>query len=246
MQTPLPLSSAALLSKLLPITLDDSLPVRSNLLKVLRAFRAEELAGQAEPILLHARAGLTHMAVGIRETALELLSVTLEAIPLELVSCAGGWIKTLRYFAMLLSWPASHGPDSTSTPKMYATSGAKLTIKGLEVTGQYLQAGLQAAEELGAAEAPGFLFPLSDTRLHRMPRTANAFAHLGLFRSSQSDDDVAFQDRSERQASFRRSLMELFQIQLAKAKREGGEVGRVAAQTQTAITESMADYEETD
>lgn len=239
----LPQSSSSLLTRLLPLSLDNSQAVRTQLLKALRSFRMGEVDGHAEFILLHVRAGLTHIALPVRESALDILEWALQAIPSELVTCAGGWIKTLRYFALLLSWPVSQVGDA---PRPVATGRSpKLIIKALGVLADYLIAGLQQDDNEDDTPPEGFLFPLTDTALHRIPRTANPYAHLGLFRSHRSDDNEALQDRVERQAAFKSLFQEVFDVQLAKVKTEGGELGRAAAGTATAIANSMADYEET-
>lgn len=229
---------------MLPLSLDGSPAVRSQLLKTLRALRPEELQGHAEAILLYVRAGLTNMAVGIRETALDLLALTLDAIPLEVVSSAGGWIKTLHYFASFFGWPVDNGKGQSTAPKTQSASGAKVVVKGLGVLAMYLAAGLVAHED--TTDTIGnlnLMFPIVDMNLHRLPRFANPFVHLGLFRTQQSDDNEALADRAERQGAFGRSLFGAFDAQLSKMKKEGGELGRMATQAQTAMTEGMADFE---
>jgi pre-rRNA-processing protein IPI1 len=92
----IPVSVAIILPKLLPLVLDGSSSVRSQLLKLLRLLPSKEIADSAESILLYIRAGMTHLAAEIRNDALATLEWLLESADEAVVACPGGWVKTLK------------------------------------------------------------------------------------------------------------------------------------------------------
>ena len=95
---------AILLPKLLPLTLDGSNGVRAQLLKLFRTIPVEDVRDHMESLSLYIRAGLTHLAADIRTSALEMLDWALETSSGQLVSCPGGWIKTLKTLLTKLPW----------------------------------------------------------------------------------------------------------------------------------------------
>ncbi len=90
--------------KLLPLTLDGSNGVRAQLLKLFKSLPQEDMKDHMEKLSLYIRAGLTHLAADIRSSALELLEWALEIGGEQLVSCPGGWVKTLKTLLTVLAW----------------------------------------------------------------------------------------------------------------------------------------------
>ncbi|KAL8932615.1 MAG: hypothetical protein Q9211_006218 [Gyalolechia sp. 1 TL-2023] len=245
---PLQQPVSVLLPKILPLTLDGSHGVRTQLLKLLRALPPEDVEDHIEQVLLYIRAGITHLAADIRSSTMDLLTWALEYGGNALVSCAGGWVKTLKSLMAMQGWPIEHSPGAWSSGR--ASFGKsdyedKALVKSLNIMAALLRAGFEDPSE-GGPEAPAQGFPLTDTGLHLISKRTDCFAHLGLFGPARDEETQIYEGREDRQRIFYRRFQGSIGYGLETAKQEGGEVGRAAASVQKVITEGMKDFEEAD
>ncbi|KAH8684294.1 Rix1 complex component [Tricladium varicosporioides] len=240
---PMPLPTSILLPKLLPLILDGSQSVRTQLLKFLRLLPAEDVADRAEQALLYTRAGMTHLAAEIRVDALAVLEWLLEVAKEDVVTCPGGWVKTLKSFMSMMGWAVSSGSTKwTSASKASFGKAGKAFPRQVLVLSQFLKIGLV---ELGAQQpitTASKLFPLCDIEKHMIPTRSNAFAHLNLFGSSRDEEGEMYIDREDRQRVFQKRFQEAVEVGIANAKKEAGEAGRAAAILSKVLLEGMADY----
>jgi len=144
--SPLPQPVSVMLPSLVPLLLDGSNSVRTQLLKFLRALPKPEIEDHAAQLLPYIRAGMTHLAADIRVSAVEALSWLVDVAGSELVSCAGGWIKTLNCFLSLLGWhteeSSKFGVNRSSFSKLGGTNGGRPMVKALQTLAEFLHAGI--------------------------------------------------------------------------------------------------------
>lgn len=219
---------------------------------------SRELDPQIGHTLLYIRAGLTHLAADIRSSATDLLLWAIETCPNELVSCAGGWVKTLKCLLTVLHWhAASLTPGKAAAPEAAAWSSSrtpalgkdgsegKLPVKTLNVLAAFLRAGLQEEHDADADAiySEKWPFPLRYTEAHMLPKRSNPFAHLNLFGAPRDEDSEMYVEREERQRIFQTRFYVIVSNGVEAAKREGGEVGRAAAGVARALGVGMQDLE---
>ena len=256
---PSPLPTSVLLQKLNPLILDASNSVRAQLLRYLGTLPSVEIGTHIGHTLLYIRAGLTHLAADIRSSATDLLLWAIETCPNELVSCTGGWVKTLKCLLTVLHW------NSTSvTPGMGAAAGAnarssslqapivgklgfesKIVVKTLNVLAAFLSAGLKDEHDAdtGGTCYEKWPFPLRYAEAHMLPNRSNAFAHLNLFGLPRDEESEMYVNRKERQTIFHRRFQAIVSSGADAAKREGGELGRAAAGVAKVLAEGMDGFQ---
>ena len=256
--TPLPQPLSVLLPKLCPLILDESNGVRAQLSQILGALPSRDIEPHISQILVYIRAALTHLAADIRSSGADLLLWAIGTCANETVSCAGGWVKTLRCILTLLHWHTPkmpHDSKGASTQKGTWTSSkvvtlgrigseGKIPIKALNVLASFLRAGLCqtiSSEEKDYQSA--WLFPLHDVECHMMPRRSNAYAHLNLFGPQRDEETEMYAEREARQRLFHRDFRFTIDTGVQMAKRDGGEVGRAAAGVKKALAEGMEGFE---
>ena len=208
--------------------------MRSQLLKVLASLSAADLEGCAEIILPYVRAGMTHLAPDIRASALDTLAWALDALGREVVSCAGGWVKTLKSFMAVLGWATvdqEMGNIWTTSKASFGRLGSegKPMVKCLTVLAAFLRVGLVEPHEAESREGSRSAFPLWHVQQHTIPKHANCFGYLGIFGSSKEEDYEIYEDFEARNRIFNARFRRAVDNGLAAAKGEGGEVGRAAA-----------------
>lgn len=254
--TPLPQPVSVLLPKLCPLMLDESNGVRAQLLRLLRALPAQDIEPHISQVLLYIRAGLTHLAADIRSSATDVLLWTTETCPNELVSCAGGWVKTLKCLLTVLHWhapaPANGTSGRTSSSNAWTTTRVptlgtanaegSLPVKTLNALAAFLQAGLRHAEEVEEVPSP-WPFPLRHVECHMIPKRSNVFAHLNLFGALRDEEGEMYVEREERQRIFHRRFYATVQSNVETARKEGGEGGRAVTRVGKALTEGMEGFE---
>ncbi|KAL8839647.1 MAG: hypothetical protein Q9170_001653 [Blastenia crenularia] len=233
---------SVLFPKILPLTLDGSHGVRTQLLRLLRSLPSSDVEDHVGQVLLYIRAGTTHLAADIRSTTLDMLLWALECSGNALVSCAGGWVKTLKSLMAAQGW--STEPDSTGWSSAMSSTGTpgskdKLTVKSLSVMASFLRVGFQDEEE-EEAEPTGWGWPLVDTAHHLR---IGSFSHLNLFGPIPDEESQMYEDREDRQRIFHKTFRRPLEHGLETAKRAGGEVGRTAAAVQKVINDGMKDFE---
>ncbi|KAG9237048.1 pre-rRNA-processing protein-like protein ipi1 [Amylocarpus encephaloides] len=245
---PMPLPTAILLPKLLPLILDGTSSVRSQLLKFLRLLPAADVGDRAEQALLYTRAGMTHLAAEIRVDALAVLEWMLEVSKDDVVTCPGGWVKTLKSFMTMMGWATSGGSTNwtsaskSSFGKFAFGKAGKAFPRQLLVLAQFLKAGLAEPEDLSPAGAGVGSFPLCNREMHMIPKRANAYAHLNLFGSSRDEEGEMYIDREDRQRVFQSKFRATVEEGISTAQKEAGEAGRAAAVLSKVLREGMTDY----
>ena len=247
--TPLPQPVSILLPKLLPRILDESNGVRSELLRVFRTLPPHQLEPHVGQCLLYIRAGLTHLAADIRSSATDYLLWIIDVCPVEVVSCSGGWIKTLKCLMTVLHWDVSTKGESggkwTSSRAVNlgsAGSDGKISVKSLNALAAFLHAGLAPPVE-PVPFVSKWPFPYRNVECHMIPKRSNAFAYLNLFGSPRDEESEMYVEREERQSVFGRRFQSAVENGVDAARKEGGETGRAAAGVDKALTNGMAGFE---
>ncbi len=186
---------------------------------------------------------MTHLAAEIRTDALAALEWLLEVAQEDVITCPGGWVKTLRSFMSMMGWATSSGSTKwTSASKASFGKAGKAFPRQLLVLSQFLKAGLVECEAEGVVPVSGALFPLWDVEKHMIPTRSNAFAHLNLFGSSRDEEGEMYIDREDRQRVFEKRFQAAVLSGVENARKEGGEAGRAAAVLTKVLRDGMADY----
>ncbi|KUJ23433.1 uncharacterized protein LY89DRAFT_680188 [Mollisia scopiformis] len=245
--TPMPLPTAIILPKLLPLILDGSASVRTQLLKFLRLLPDADVADRAESALLYIRAGMTHLAAEIRSDALAVLEWLLEVADDDVVACPGGWVKTLKSFMSMMGWAVSNTTSKwTAASKASFGKSGKSFPKQLLVLAQFLKAGLVEVQDDFSVKAVRTSWPMANSQNFMIPTSSNAFAHLNLFGSSRDEEGEMYIDREDRQRVFEKNFLAAVNTGVEIAKKEGGEAGRAATVLAKVLKEGMADYSAVD
>ena len=185
---------------------------------------------------------MTHLAADIRTDALAVLEWLLEVAQEDVVTCPGGWVKTLNCFMSMIGWAVSSGSTKwTSASKASFGKAGKALPRQLLVLAQFLRAGL-VESEAEAAPVSGAQFPLWDVERHMIPTRPNAYAHLNLFGSSRDEEGEMYIDREDRQRVFHRRFLAAVETGIENAKKEAGEAGRAAAVVTKVLRDGMSDY----
>ncbi|KAL8829663.1 MAG: hypothetical protein Q9191_001892 [Dirinaria sp. TL-2023a] len=234
---------AILLPKLLPLTLDGNNGVRVQLLKLLRSLPVEDVKDHMESLSLYIRAGLTHLAADIRTSALEVLGWALEADSEQVVSCPGGWVKTLKILLTTLAWTDDAtlaGWTSSRAIIGRTSSGDKSVARALSMLAMFLRAGLEMPKEPENTTGVQVTFPLWHRECHMLPRRSNAYVYLDLFGKSKDREEEAYEDREERQRVFAAIFQSKVWRGAAAARKEGGEIGRAAVMLLNILEDSKS------
>lgn len=214
--------------------------MRAQLLKLFRSLPPEEAKDQMEKLSVYLRAGLTHLAADIRGSTLELLGWALHIGEDQLVSCPGGWIKTLNTFLAILAWTddaAIAGWTSGRAIVGRAGSGDKNLAKALSLLALFLKAGFRRPRP---RSTPNF-FPLWHVDAHMIPKKSNAYGYLNLFGPPRDEESKAYEDRDDRQRVFANRFQLRVEKGAAAARKAGGEVGRAGASVVKALEEGVKD-----
>jgi pre-rRNA-processing protein IPI1 len=185
---------------------------------------------------------MTHLAADIRTDALAVLEWLLEVAQEDIVTCPGGWVKTLNCFMSMMGWAVSSGSTKwTSASKASFGKAGKSLPRQLLVLAQFLRAGL-VESEVEAVPVGGGMYPLWDVERHMIPTRSNAFAHLNLFGSSRDEEGEMYIDKEDRQRVFHKRFQAAVETGISNAKKEGGEAGRAAAVLTKVLRDGMSDY----
>ena len=86
---------------------------------------------------------MTHLASEIRMDALNVLEWLLEVAQEDVVSCPGGWVKTLKSFVAMVGWATPIGSSKwTSASKASFGNANNDFPRQLLVFSKFLKAGL--------------------------------------------------------------------------------------------------------
>lgn len=213
----------------MPLILDSSSGVRSQLERLLRALPDQDIRDHISKMLPYVRATMTHLSQDIRRSAIDLLSWLLESAGNELVSCPGGWVKTLECCSLLLNWKSLTTGETWSSSKSSFRTNSQAIARVLQIVGQLLSVGLLGSED-SKENVRGDGATLCHFEHHRIPARSNAYSYLHLFGQPSDDDGQTLEDVEERQLVFNHRFRETFTIGIDGAKKEGGDIGRIAGQ----------------
>ncbi|KAL9051601.1 MAG: hypothetical protein Q9162_005907 [Coniocarpon cinnabarinum] len=246
----LPESAATLIPKIQPLTLDPSSKVRQQLLKLLSQVHSEDIRAHIDTFLLYLHAAMTNLHASIRAYSLDFLDLLLRKIGLDMITHAGGWVKTLSCFQSLMGWEqprATHGGWSLQqAPRKQFGTDAKAVRSHVEVLNRFLNTGLssQPRHSQSADSSDRAIFPLRSSQQHRLPQRSNAFAYLDLFEAPQDVESQKMDDQEDR----RRVFVETFRTPCLQGidnmMREGGELGRSAAMLKRTVEDVGSAYEQ--
>ncbi|KAK3335725.1 Rix1 complex component [Cercophora scortea] len=238
-----PVGIAGLLTKLLPLLSDGSPPVRTGLLKLFRVFPPAEVGPHVEKILMYIRGGMTHLSTDVRSDTLNVMEWLLEVAGDDVVSCPGGWLKTLNSFSCMLGWNPSVGSvlvskgwtsaSKTTTIGMGSKNGREVQARQIEVLAKFLQVGFRQ-------ETPAPFSPMAYwDNIYRLPARANPFAYLNLFGVPRDEDNEMYPDRISRQRVFEAKWETSMVAGMTGAKKEGGLVGRAASGMEKVLNDEV-------
>jgi pre-rRNA-processing protein IPI1 len=245
--SPLPQPASVIIPAIQRLVLDGSNSVRQQMLKLVQSLPKTDIASHTDSLLLHTRAGMTHLSTDIRTFALEVLEWLLGVASDEVVSCAGGWVKTLKCFLSLLGWQAEVG-SKWSAMRTYGrgAADAKVQVKQMNTLAAFLRAGLIQPTETAAGGADSGYFPLWQTEHHVISERSNAFAHLNLFGSTRDEEAEMYEDREDRQRVFHELAEGAIGAGIEQSTKGGGELGRAGAHLRKAMKEGMVDFHRVD
>ncbi|CAI6260811.1 unnamed protein product [Periconia digitata] len=241
---PLPQPSSVIIPTAQRLILDGSNAVRQQLLKLLQSLPRDDIAGHTDQLLLHTRAGMTHLSTEIRLFALDVLEWLLSAAGDDVVSCAGGWVKTLKCFLSLLGWKndTSSKWSSAMSFSKSSSSDAKVQVKQMNALTLFLKTGLFPSQTWTAARGGAEHFPLWQTEHHVLSERSNTYAHLNLFGAARDEEAEMYEDREDRQRVFHDRAEASIVSGIELVIKGGGEPGRAAAQLRKTLKDGMIDY----
>lgn len=228
-----------ILPKLLPLLLDGSAAVRTQLVKLLRLLSRKDVTDRVESTLLYIRAGMTHLAVDIRNDAVNTLEWLLENAREDTVTCPGGWVKTLNAFMSMMGWAVSSGSTKwSSSTKVSFGKGGRAFPKHLITLAQFLRVGL-GEDDKDLETERSITFPVWDVGVHAIPVSSNSYSYLNIFGPGRDEEGEMYTERESRQRVFKERFHETIERGIESAKKEGGEVGRAAAILGKAVADGM-------
>jgi pre-rRNA-processing protein IPI1 len=196
---------------------------------------------------------MTHLAADIRVSAVEALAWLVEVAGAEVVSCAGGWIKTLNCFLSVLGWHTEESSKWSGNRASFGKAGSKglPMVKVLAALAVFLQAGLGSgpdssvstgvdADADGDGAVGGWDFPLCHAAQHMLPAATAPFIHLNLFGQPRDEEGEMYETREDRYRVFANRFLGAVQRGLEGARSEGGEVGRASAGVSKVLKEAIA------
>jgi pre-rRNA-processing protein IPI1 len=239
--SPLPQPLSTLLPKLCPLILDGSSNVRTQLLKLFRSLPASEIEDHVTDVLPYVRAGMTHLGAEIRLFAIDVLCWLLEDARSEVVSCAGGWHKTLSCFLTVLGWSTQDTMKWSSSRASFGKAGSegRPMAKILHALAEFVRAGMgdQSADASHERDADLQGAPLLwYSNQHQLPQRSNAFGYLNLFGLPQDEAVEMLEYCEDRRRVFDNSFRGPIEAGLEAARKEGGEVGRAAVSLTKALS----------
>ncbi|KAF7554002.1 hypothetical protein G7Z17_g3254 [Cylindrodendrum hubeiense] len=234
-----PVGTHGVLQKLLPLITDSSTPVRSQLLKLLQVLPPAEVRHSTEQAIMFIRAGMTHLSADISNDTLGVMEWLLNVAEDDLVTCPGGWVKTLNTFCALMGWALSSSNQGwSSAPRAtLKAKGAVTYARQITTLAKFLEAGLRPETTIPEDESQTW------ENLYRIPRDSNAFEYLNLYGTRRDEEGEMYPNREARQRVFERKFLEAIMKGADHAKKEGGATGRAAATLDKVLQQGMGDYE---
>lgn len=204
--------------------------MRDQLLRLFQSFQVEEFRDHVVKVIPFVRAGMTHLSPDIQISTTEFLSWLLSAAGEEVVSCPGGWVKTLDSFTTLLGWKAMNNTSKWSSGKAAFSKDAKKTTRVMQVLAQFLQTGFNDSNTGFETMEKSMIssLPLWHTLQHSISGKSNAYSYLDLYGSQQVEENQILEDREDRVSVFDSRFRASVIMGVENAKQEGGEPGRAA------------------
>lgn len=236
-----------MLPTLLPLILDANNNVRIQLLKLLRTLPRNDVEDHVGQLLPYVRAGMTHLAADIRVPAVEILSWMVEAAGENVVSSAGGWVKTMNCFLSVLGWHTEESSRWSSNRASFGKSGSqgKPMVKVLGALAEFLDAGIGPPGSSGGdssdhGEQSSWPFPLHQTGHHMMTESSAPYAYLNLFGQPRDEEGEMYETREDRYRVFSTRFLTAIDRGLKSAREEGGELGRASSGVSKVLKEALA------
>ncbi|KAJ6008581.1 hypothetical protein N7522_003597 [Penicillium canescens] len=247
--SPLPQPVSVILPSLLPLILDGTTSVRTQLLKLLKTLPRGDVEDHVAQLLPYVRAGMTHLAADIRVSAVEILSWLVEAAGEQTVSCAGGWIKTLNCFLSVLGWHTEESSRWSSNRASFGKSGSqgRPMVKVLGALADFLDAGIGKPSTSNADSdmseddmSSAWPFPLCQTAQHMISDSSAPYAYLNLFGQPRDEEGEMYETREDRYRVFSARFHPAMERGLKGAREEGGEMGRASTSVTKVLKEAIA------
>ncbi|KAJ5595583.1 Pre-rRNA-processing protein ipi1 [Penicillium hispanicum] len=246
--SPLPQPVSVLLPSLLPLLLDASNNVRTQLLKLLRTLPRNDVEDHVVQILPYVRAGMTHLAADIRVSAVEILSWMVETAGEYVVACAGGWIKTLNCFLSVLGWHTEESARWSSNRASFGKSGSKgrPMVKVLGALAEFLEVGIgepgASRDHLPEPDDVASIrpFPLCATSQHMISDSSAPYAYLNLFGQPRDEEGEMYETREDRYRVFSARFLPAIERGIKSAREEGGELGRASSGVSKVLKEALS------
>ena len=193
-------------------------------MKLFRSMATREVGDHAADVLPYVRAGMTHLSADVRLSAIDVLSWLVEIAGPELVSCVGGWFKTMNCFLTVLGW---REPDAAKWSAARGSLGRSASegrpmARTLQAMSDFIAAGIGEAEVLTRERKNAF--PLWHVDHHMISRKSGAFAYLNLFGPPRNEENEMLEDQQDRLRVFDAKFRAIIELGLSSAKQEGGEV----------------------
>jgi pre-rRNA-processing protein IPI1 len=235
-----------MLPTLLPLILDANNNVRTQLLKLLRTLPRNDVEDHVGQLLPYVRAGMTHLAADIRVSAVEILSWMVEAAGEQVVSSAGGWVKTMNCFLSVLGWHTEESSRWSSNRASFGKSGSqgKPMVKVLGALAEFLDAGIGPPG--GSSDSSDqdwqtyWPFPLCQTAHHMLTESSAPYAYLNLFGQPRDEEGEMYETREDRYRVFSSRFLPAIDRGLKSAREEGGELGRASSGVSKVLKEAVA------
>lgn len=234
-----PVGTNNILLKVLPLISDRSTPVRSQLLKLLQALPKDEAKRSVREAIIYIRAGMTHLSADISSDSLRVMEWLLDLADDELVGIPGGWFKTLKTLCIVMGWSLSSSAAGwTSAPRTgLQAKNAQVLARQISILTRFIQAGFKPPTPVVPSPQDYW------DNLYRIPRDPHAFEYMNLFGERRDEENEMYTTREERQGVISRHLLEAISKGIERAKKEGGAVGRAAAELDPVLTDGMRDYD---
>ena len=235
-QAAIPVS--VLIPALMPMILDMSRNVRSQLLALFNTLPSGYVEMYASKVMLYITSAMTHLSPEIRTDSTKFLG-WLISVSKDATLRSGGWAKGLRGLIGVLGWGMAKDNECIGSEL-----GAKHQIKmqHLSTLLSFLQAGLldchRNTPSTGGVDDTNPL-PIGlqswTSDQHMLPMKvcqSNAYSYLGLFSMVHSSgDDVQIEDLNARRrwliGGLGKDVLYCLQKGVEGVKREGGEIGRL-------------------
>ena len=228
MDSPLPQPLGDLLPKICPLILDGSKGVRQQVLKLFNSLPIDQIQDFAEKILPYIRAGMTHLAADIRLSSMDTLFWLLDVAGEQVVSCPGGFVKTMNSFISILNWQASGSAMGQTTFGKAGTEG-KSKAKILQTLAKFLNVALVQGEDENSELHLVHTYPYWHMQQHSVPTKSNPYGYLNIWGQPRDGDSQMLEDTNERIMFFDSNFRTIVEAGVQQARREGGEIGRSVA-----------------